>query len=84
MATIRIDTGDGGELPDLPTELDAREPDPDETSRFQIRTIIEFLQVVPAVEPSPGAQDALNWAFSAACDAARRIFQDMNMKGVER
>ena len=79
MATITIDTG--GETPSQATE--PATPDPDETARFQIQTIIEFLQVKPRSDFSPGAQEALNWAQSSACDAARRIFEGMNVKGAE-
>lgn len=56
--------------------------DPDESARFNLQAIINFLEVKPRADLSPGAQEALSWACAAACDAARRIFKNMN-KGAD-
>lgn len=51
--------------------------DPDETARFQLQSIVNFIQVKPRSDLSPGAQESLAWAISSACAAARRIFDGM-------
>lgn len=80
MATIRIETGGNGG-PGGPGDSgpanDAPPFDPDETARFQIQTVINFLELNPEYDLSPGVQSALSFAQSAACDAARRIFETM-------
>lgn len=55
--------------------------DPDETARFQLQSIINFLEVKPKIDLSPGVQESLSWAQSSACAAARRIFDGMGRKG---
>jgi hypothetical protein len=68
MATDTAQPGDDAQ----PTERDR-----DETDRFSIATIINYLRIKPDEGMSEGAREALSFAQSSACEAARRIFTRM-------